>query len=200
MSTEEEYFTKGDWIVHAHYGVGQVKQKEKKILEGVKKVFLRVKTFNAEYWLPIKSTKVPHIRPLASEYQIKKALTLIRKPPNTLPKDYKRRGKEISQVLNDGSLYSKAQVIRDLHGRKMTKPLNQTEVALFDKIKQEFLCEWSVITNKDDEVLAEKLEQALISSSEKISDTEKDKNGENESWLEKVKKGVSGRRKIKNTS
>ena len=118
MSTTEESLSKGDWIVHAHYGVGQVKQKEKKILEGDKKTFFRVKTFNGIYWLRVNNTAAPRIRRIASDYQIKKALSLICKPPVELPKDHKQRGKQINEALNDGSLYTMAEIIRDLHGRK----------------------------------------------------------------------------------
>jgi RNA polymerase-interacting CarD/CdnL/TRCF family regulator len=188
MSTQEEIFSKGDWIVHANYGVGQVRRKEKKILEGVKKVFFRVKTFNGVYWLPVKNTDVPHIRPVASEYQIRKALSLIRMPPNVLTKDYKQRGQEISQTLQDGSLYSIAQIIRDLHGRKITVKLNQSEIVLLEKITQRFLNEWSVVNGEDVEVLAEKLRKALRTS------IQKEEGGENINWLERVKKEVKRRR------
>lgn len=194
MSTQEEIFSKGDWIVHAHYGVGQVKRKEKKVLEGDKKTFFRVKTFNGVYWLPVKNTAAPRIRKLASEYQIKKALSFIRKPPVELPKDYKLRAKQIIEALKDGSLYTMAKVIRDLHGRKVTVKLNQTEIDLLEKITIRFLNEWSVVKGEEVEVLAEKLNRALQISIQKAED------GENNSWLERVKKGVKGKRKIKNTN
>jgi RNA polymerase-interacting CarD/CdnL/TRCF family regulator len=164
-------------------------------LEGVKKMFFRVKTFNGVYWLPAKNTEVSHIRPVASEYQIKKALTILRKPPNALAKDYKRRGKEISHVLEDCTLYAKAHVIRDLHGRKMTSSINQTEVALLDKLKKEFLHEWAIVTSKENKVLEDKLDQALKTSMEKFSSMEADEDTEGDSWLDKVRKGAKGIRK-----
>ncbi|MBW2412037.1 MAG: hypothetical protein JRF72_19745 [Deltaproteobacteria bacterium] len=194
MSSQEESFSKGDWIVHAHYGVGQVKRREKKVLEGDKKTFFRVKTFDGVYWLPVKNTATPRIRRLASEYQIKKALSLIRKPPVELPKDHKRRGKQITETLKDGSLYTIAKIIRDLHGRKVTVSLNQTEISLLEKITDRFLDEWSVVKGEEVEVLAEKLNQALQKSIENAED------GENKTWLEKVRNGVKGRRKTKNTN
>jgi len=46
MSIQGSSYTKGDWIVHARYGVGQVKGMEKKLIEGEKKLFYKVKTFN----------------------------------------------------------------------------------------------------------------------------------------------------------
>ena len=194
MSSKEESFSKGDWIVHANYGVGQVKRKEKKVLEGDKKTFFRVKTFNGVYWLPVKNIAAPRIRRLASEYQIKKALSFIRKPPVKLPKDYKRRTKQITEALQDGSLYTMAKVIRDLHGRKVTVKLNQTDISLLEKITQRFLNEWSVVAGEEVEVLEEKLNTALQTSIKKTKD------GEDKSWLEKVKNGVKGKRKAKNTN
>jgi RNA polymerase-interacting CarD/CdnL/TRCF family regulator len=191
MSSQEESLSKGDWIVHAHYGVGQVKRKEKKVLEGDKKTFFRVKTFNGVYWLPVKNTAVPHIRRLASEYQIRKALSLIRKPPVELPKDHKQRGKQIAEALQDGSLYTMVKLIRDLHGRKKIAGLNQTEIALLEKITRRFLKEWSIVKGEDDAVLVQKLEEALQTSVQKTDD------GEDITWLEKVKKEVKGRKKQK---
>jgi CarD family transcriptional regulator len=195
----EESYSKGDWIVHAHYGVGQIKRKEKKTLEGEKKVFLRVKTFTAVYYLPVKNTKVPHIRPLASEYQIKKALSLIRKPPSPLPKNHRERSKVISETFTDVSLYSRARMIRDLHNREMSSKMSFSEKVSLKKLKKQLLNEWSVIFKEDIEVLEEKLQNALRISLDKNADNNKKVDGEKESWLEKVKKGVKERRK-KSTS
>ena len=191
MNTTEESLSKGDWIVHAHYGVGQVKQKEKKILEGDKKTFFRVKTFNGIYWLRVNNTAAPRIRRIASEYQIKKALSLLRKPPVELPKDHKQRGKQINEALNDGSLYTMAKIIRDLHGRKADVTLNQTDIQLLEKTTKRFLNEWSVVKGEDVGVLAEKLRCALQKSIQK-------EEGDNNTWLERVKTEVKTRRKSKN--
>lgn len=191
MSSQEESFSKGDWIVHAQHGVGQVKQKEKKVLEGDKKTFFKVKTFNGVYWLPVKNIAAPRIRRLASEYQIKKALSLIRKPPVELPKDHKRRGKEISEVVKDISLYSLAELIRDLNGRKITVGLNQSEISLLENITKRFLNEWSVVSGEDVELLTEQLYKALQTGVQKVEEKE---DRENKTWLEKVKNGVKGRK------
>ena len=164
MSSQLELLDKGDWIVHAHYGVGQVKGKEKKEFEGEKETFFRVRTFNGVYWLPIDHTDVDHIRPLASKYQINKALRMIRKPTEKLPKDYKKRGRKISVVLCDVALYPKAKMIRDLYARKRTKKLNFSEGDALEKMKKIFIDEWSLVDDKDREALEQKLRQALRTS------------------------------------
>lgn len=190
----DEIFSKGEWIVHAAYGVGQVKGKDTKILDGDKKSFLKVKTFSSVYFLPTKNWDVPHIRPVSSTYQMKKALSILRKPPEPMEQDHKQRGKQISEALSDISLYSKAKIIRDLNGRKKLGKLNVSEGDRFEKIVNEFINEWSVVSDYERAELRKKLDMALEVSYEKLKQ-EKD-----ESWLEKVRKGVKGRKKTKSTS
>ena len=190
----EEMYTRGDWIVHANYGVGQVKGKNTRILDGKERIFLKVKTYSSEYFLPIKKWDVPHIRPLSSQYQIKKALSILRQPPEPLSKDHKVRRKQILDAATDISIYSKAEIIRDLNGRKKAGKLNLSETELFDKLVDRFINEWSIVSGKDREEISEKLDKALTTSFEKL------KKESDESWLEKVRKGVKIRRDQKNTS
>jgi RNA polymerase-interacting CarD/CdnL/TRCF family regulator len=172
MTTLQQTYSTGDWIVHAYYGVGQVKGRDKKTLAGEKQSFFKVKTFNGVYWLPIKKADVDHIRPLASKYQIRRALSLIRKAPKILPNDYKIRGKAISKALKDVSLYAKARMIRDLNGKKYSSKLNISDQEALEKMKKQFLNEWAVIKDENKQELEEKLNEALHSSIEKAPDEE----------------------------
>lgn len=168
MDIQPGTYSKGDWIVHSHYGVGQVKGIERKMLEGENKFFFRVKTFEGEYWLSVVQTDVEYIRPITSENQIKRALTLIRKPPKQLPKDHNKRTKVIVQALKDSSLNVKARMIRDLNGKQQESRLNFTEEDALLKMKRQLLNEWSVVKDEDRKVLEEKLEKALQTSLEKV--------------------------------
>ena len=165
MDIQQSTYTKGDWIVHAHYGVGQVREMEKKELDGKKRVFHRVETFDGEYWLSVSASDVEYIRPIASEYQIKRALTMIRKTPEELPDSHNLRGRMISEAIKDPSLYTKACMIRDLNAREQEAKLNFSEEATLLKMKKQFLDEWSVIKKTDREILEEKLDEALNTSS-----------------------------------
>ena len=169
MKVQPSAYSKGDWIVHTHYGVGQVRGIEKKVLEGEKKLFFRVKTFDGVYWLSVVKTDVDYIRPITSEYQLKKALTIIRRPPKALPKDHNKRGKAITEAMKDPSLYHKARMIRDLNARQQEHKLNFTEEDALVKMKKQLLNEWSVVQETDRNVLEEKLEKALETSLERIS-------------------------------
>jgi len=165
MGVQQSTYTKGDWIVHAHYGVGQVKELEKKELEGKNRIFHRVKTFDGEYWLSVSGTDVEYIRPIASEYQIRRALTMVRKTPEELPESHTQRGKVIHEAIKDPSLYTKACMIRDLNRRDKESKLNYSEENTLLKLKKQFLDEWSVIKNMDREILEEKLDEALNANS-----------------------------------
>jgi RNA polymerase-interacting CarD/CdnL/TRCF family regulator len=164
MNVQESSFERGDWIVHAYYGVGQVRDLENKKLDGEKQDYYRVKTFNGEYWLSATKTDVDHIRPITSEYQINRALRMIRKAPGELPENHNDRSKMISETIRDPSLYTKACMIRDLHGKEQESKLNFSEEDAFLKMKKQFLDEWSVIKDVDRKILEEKLDQALNAS------------------------------------
>jgi RNA polymerase-interacting CarD/CdnL/TRCF family regulator len=160
-------FSTGDWIVHTHYGIGQVITREGKIFEGEEKEYLRIKTGDSEYWLQVDNMDVDYIRPLASLSQIKNALTLIKTQPDVLAGDYKIRRKEIGVALNDVALEAKACLIRDLTERKRVKSLNITEGEVLEQLKTDFLTEWSLVSGEEKRALEEKLASALKSRSAK---------------------------------
>jgi RNA polymerase-interacting CarD/CdnL/TRCF family regulator len=168
MNIQPATFSKGDWIVHARYGVGQVKGIEKKELEGEQKLFFRVKTFDGVYWLSAVRSDVEYIRPITSEYQIKRALTIIRRPPKGLPENHTQRTKLINETLRDPSLYPKARMIRDLNGKQHETKLSFTEEDAFVLLKKQLLNEWFVVQGTDRKILEEKLAQALETSIDKI--------------------------------
>jgi RNA polymerase-interacting CarD/CdnL/TRCF family regulator len=168
MNIQPATFSKGDWIVHARYGVGQVKGIERKELDGEKKLFFRVKTFDGVYWLSVVKTDAEYIRPVTSKYQIKRALTIIRRPPRELPETHTERNKLISETLRDASLYPKARMIRDLNGKQFKTKLNFTEEDALVLLKRQLLNEWSVVQDTDRKALEQKLDLALETSIHKI--------------------------------
>lgn len=167
MDSVPNLFTKGDWIVHAYYGVGQVKGMEKKQLEGEKKLFYKVKTSNGAYWLSVLRADAEYIRPITSERQIRRALTEMRRPPKPLPENNLRRNKAINQTLTDTALYPKARMIRDLHGKQVVSRLSIKEEDALSKLKEQFVSEWAVVARSERSLLEEKLETALAASIEK---------------------------------
>ena len=170
MDLHTAVYSKGDWIVHANYGVGQVRGIEKKELDGEKKIFFRVKTFEGVYWLSVTKTDVEYIRPITSEHQLNRALTILRQSPEKLPENHTVRSKLIAETLRNPALYPKARMLRDLNGKQQESKFNFTEEDAFLKIKKQLLNEWSVVKGMEREVLEEKLEKALETSVEKMAE------------------------------
>ena len=89
---------------------------------------------------------------------------MIRQAPEDLPESHTERTKVIKDAINDPSLYTKACMMRDLHGKEQESKLNFTEEDALLKMKKQFLNEWSVIKNVDRSILEEKLNKALNTS------------------------------------
>jgi len=174
MCIQQATFEKGDWIVHPFYGIGQISSKVKKRFEGKKQIFYMVKKNDGKYWLNAKNTTSKHIRFLSSKAEIKQALTIIQKPPANLLRDKIQRRKKFIQAVVNGSLFTEARLIRDLHGKKISSKLDYWEETRLKMIKDQFLCEWSLVTNEDREILGKRLKKALITSIEKSSIGEND--------------------------
>ena len=174
MCTQQATFEKGDWIVHPFYGIGQISSKVKKKFEGKKKIFYMVKKKDGKYWLNAKNTTSTHIRSLSSMAEVKQALAIIQKPPADLLKDKIQRRKKFLQAVVNGSLFSEARLIRDLHGKKFSSKLDYWEETRLKMIMDQFICEWSLVTNEDCEILNKRLKKALKTSIKKSSIGEND--------------------------
>lgn len=156
-----------DWIIHAIYGVGQVKSKIQKNLGGKKQTCLTVKTLTGVYYLPRYRWDSPLIRPLSSRYKIRKALSIIGQPAKPLSDNHRQRSKLTSKLVTEVSIYLKAEIIRDLYARKRSSKLDTGEMCLLENIIDQFLDEWSIVIGKDKEMLEEKLTRTLQTSFEK---------------------------------
>ncbi|HUF38100.1 MAG TPA: CarD family transcriptional regulator [Anaerolineales bacterium] len=165
---KEILYSKGDWIVHAQYGVGEVKGVDSKSLNGQEKRYLRVQTLDGEYWLPSDRMNVDYIRPIASSETFRGAMTTIRKSPEPLNGDHKVRAKEISAQLENGALIRVARLIRDLYGRGRIEKLNMSEEDTYNRIRKRFIDEWVIAAGLEREEAEQRLEEALVLSVKKV--------------------------------
>jgi len=154
-------------IVHAAHGVGTIKGMTTKVIDGHKKIFYTVKTDKLTYWIPAKEPNTERIRKLRAPSTFQSVLTLIRKKPRKLPNNFRSRLKHVNEELAKCSLKSNAELIRDLHGRNMEKSLHINESRIFEKLKKQFITEWSISAGIEEEEAYQKLEDALSESFEK---------------------------------
>ncbi len=166
----EETLEKGDWIVHHQHGVGQITAIEKKTIANEEHSYFRVKTNKGVYWLPTKN--IPdYVRAVSSQYKFRKVLGIIRQPPQPLLKNYKERNRQISKRLENATLETKGELIRDLHARRYAEGINLSalnERQLAD-LRQQFLCEMVVVLGIEMHDAEAMLDKALRKSVLQIS-------------------------------
>lgn len=168
MKTEPLY-GEGDWIVHSRYGVGRVQGKDTKKLNGKERTFLRVKTNNGEFWLPVNKTDVDHIRPVALKSTFENILSTIRNVPDELADDYRSRQRYLSEVLDRGELEEISRLIRDLNARQYYKKLTMNEQEVLGRLKKRFVDEWIISAEIDSQDASRRLEEALLMSAKKLN-------------------------------
>jgi RNA polymerase-interacting CarD/CdnL/TRCF family regulator len=159
---------KGDYVVHAAHGVGKVIDIEEKELGGKTRKYYKVKTNSLTYWVPVKIKRKDKIRKVSSPYTFRNMLSLIRRKPKTIAKQYRSRKKKVSTALTKISLKAKTRMIRDLYGRQVRKDLNFNDRMALEKLKKNFVDEWVVASGLKKDEAMEKLEKALGTSAAKI--------------------------------
>jgi RNA polymerase-interacting CarD/CdnL/TRCF family regulator len=168
MAASDRIFKKGEYIVHHRYGVGHVEGVEKKMINGKKRTFYRVKTNEMTYWLPVSKDHTGDIRKVSAPSTFRSVLSLIRKKPEKIAEHHRSRKKEIKNQSLDLALNTKARIMRDLYGLQVQRELNFQDQNTLEKLKKQFIAEWIVAEDIDESEAMRKLEDALYTSASKV--------------------------------
>jgi CarD family transcriptional regulator len=160
--------SKGDWIVHSNYGLGQVQGEDVKELEGQKNEYYVIQTEVATYWLPKSRIYSDTIREVAPEELFSKALKVFKDEPRQMDKDYRKRRARIVEVISSNAVVELAKLIRDLYWRRRHKNLNENEKRALDLLKERFSREWSISADMKEEEALTTLESALVKAFEQF--------------------------------
>lgn len=164
MSNKSDTLEKGDWIVHTYYGIGQITTIETKKIGEKKESYYKVRTKNSTFFVPVDNAINDRIRPLSSEYKLRKAKQILREEPQDFPENHNERRKFISENSADRSIYNSAQMIRDLTHRKHNHSLNDFEQKTLETVERLFVLEWSIIQDITEEEALDKLEKIIEES------------------------------------
>jgi len=158
----------GDFIVHAAHGIGEVKGTDIKELRGSRKTYYKVKTQDLIYWLPVENSNSDRVRNVCAPSTFSKALSLIRTKPDKLNNNFRIRVNQIKNELAKCSLSGNARLMRDLNARHACKELHINELRILDKLKDNFISEYSVACDLVPEEAESRLESALAEGVEKL--------------------------------
>lgn len=167
-SKAKNKFKIGQWLVHHHFGVGEIKSIKEKGLGDDRKTFYEVKTKKNTYWLPVGEEDSSRVEPLRNKKDFKEALDILAEKPKKIAKNHSTRTNQISERWKEGTIESRAQLMRDLNGRSNRKSLNFNERQLLKNIRTQFIDEWLLVKPSLDRKEAKKMiQQALKESAQK---------------------------------
>ena len=67
-------YSEGDWIVHFHFGIGQIDGVDVKDISGEEKRYCRIQATDCTFWVPVDQMDGDLVRPLATPKEIKQAI------------------------------------------------------------------------------------------------------------------------------
>ena len=152
----------GDWIVHHVYGIGQIREIEKKTIRGELVACFRVRAKeSAQWWFPKSGADNPRIRPVASQNLLQRAQRELQKTVRYLDPDRGMWKSRIDEARASDGLIAASQIVRDLTILKTQRKMNQTEMRALEHFTDRLLREWAATMNMDIDTIRPKLNHYL---------------------------------------
>ena len=158
---QQQMFSKKDWVVHRQYGIGQIQGTETKAISGEEDTYYRLEMANGTVWVPVDKLNEDLFRPVASEEDIEQVKRILRRKPNKMDNNYKRRRKRIKTVEMGDSLLDLARLVRDLWNRHKNRTLSNTEQTALRRLSDRLANEWAVCMDIELEEAHQHLEEIL---------------------------------------
>ena len=138
-------FSPDDWIVHRHYGIGQVKAIETKAIGEEETTYYKIDAHNdSTIWVPIDSEE-DLLRPAASEEQFAEVVQVLKRPSRKMNGHFQTRIARIRKVSREGNPVMLARTVRDLWARRSRRgQLSNTEESAWRRLVDRLIAEWTV--------------------------------------------------------
>ena len=161
MESSHDY-SKEDWLVHAHYGIGQVRGIEVKGISGDDVEYYRIKTNDCTFWMPVEKIDSQLVRPVSSIEEIRGVIAILQRPPKEMSPDHYVRKNRIRSVQRQNEHEELARLVRDLQARQRDQgKYNLDEYKVIQTLKQRLVEEWSVVTGKDEKQIASSIDELI---------------------------------------
>ena len=152
-------FDIGDKAVYPGHGVGVIEAIESKTISGREQLFyiLRIVDNGMAIMIPTGNIDVVGLREVIPPMEIPRVFQILKERRISLDNQtWNRRYREYMIKINTGSIFSIAEVLRDLQVLKMEKNLSFGERKILDTAKNFLVKELAVATDvKESEVLKE---------------------------------------------
>ncbi|MGD8585420.1 MAG: CarD family transcriptional regulator [Chloroflexota bacterium] len=143
--SDMETYAPGDWVVHRRHGAGQIESCEEIVVEDTKSSYCKIRTHSVTVWLPVEKMNDDWLRPIASAADFRRALKVLRSPPQPMADNLVSRKSRIRNLDTSDSPVEIAKLLRDLWAlKKEKKTLSQVEEAALRRFTSCFQAEWAV--------------------------------------------------------
>ncbi|MCB8924608.1 MAG: hypothetical protein H6652_03165 [Ardenticatenaceae bacterium] len=138
-------FSPDDWIVHRHYGIGQVKAVETKAIGEEETTYYKIDAHNdSTIWVPVTSEE-DLLRPAASEDEFAEVVQVLKRPSRKMNGHFQTRIARIRKVSREGNPVMLARTVRDLWARRSRRgQLSNTEESAWRRLVDRLIAEWTV--------------------------------------------------------
>ncbi|MCB0006127.1 MAG: hypothetical protein KDE09_02900 [Anaerolineales bacterium] len=155
-------YSQGDWIVHAEYGLGQIKKVVEKEISGEAKRYFRIAAANSTFWVPVEQMDGELIRPLSTEDEMADALALFDKSAKEMSTNYKVRQKRIREARRRNTPRAIARLLRDLRAHWRNKrATNVSERRVYQTLKERLAREWAIVAGGRAEAMEARIDRML---------------------------------------
>ncbi len=156
-------FSKGDYVVYAAHGVGQIEGLETQTIAGMN-VNLYVVSFEKERMrlkIPVMKAESSGLRKLSTTDRLKDALTTLKGRSRIRRTMWSRRAQEYETKINSGDPVSIAEVLRDLKRSNDDTEQSYSERQIYQSALERLAREVAAVEKITDEKATERLEKML---------------------------------------
>ena len=181
MAKNEWEITVGDYVVYPTHGVGQVEAITEEIIAGLKIEFLVILFTSNRMTLkiPVDKIEISGLRKLSSEYEIKKAMEVIKTPPQTKRIVWAKRAQEYETKIDSGNPSIVAEVVRDLYKRNDRVDQSFSERQIYEQALNRLADEYAAIFDLPSDAAISKIEAIMEKEDKKYQTLKAENEGTN---------------------
>ena len=157
-------FEIGQKAVYPSQGIAEIVGIERKEIQGKVQHFYVLKLEDTGLKILVPTEKVDQVglRPVAGTDEVEEVLQILREKQVRFDRHtWNRRYRGFVEMIKSGSLFEVAEVFRDLHRLRATKPLSFGERRMLDTARGLIVQELTVARSSDKVSVERELEQAL---------------------------------------
>ena len=147
MAKNEWEIAVGDYVVYPTHGVGQVREITEEKIASSKLEFLVIAFAKNRMTLkiPVDKIRVSGLRKLSTEYEIKKAIEVMKAPPQQKRIVWAKRAMEYEEKINSGTPSTVAEVVRYLYKRNDRLEQSFSERQIYESALSRLADEYAAI-------------------------------------------------------